>query len=173
MINTQNRTLKSNYLLIKTKTKTIFFFFLILGVDIVFCPPSICVPNLENFKILYFLRGVVETSRLTWRNSFKYQSTRSAISGQINQNALGQPWVGRKSKSVKIIEKQHFSCFYIKPELLSDFRQLWPSLTRGWLPKRTLETLIYIWLLEWVGTNAIAKIINFPFQRLFMGRNRR
>ena len=27
MINTQNRTLKSNYLLIKTKTKTNFFFF--------------------------------------------------------------------------------------------------------------------------------------------------
>ena len=118
MINTQNRTLKSNHLLIKTKTKTnFFFFFLILGVDIVFCLPSICVPNLENFKILYFLRGVVETSRLTGRNSFRHQSTRSAISGQINQNAIGQPWVGRKSKSVKIIQKQHFSCFYI-------FRQL-------------------------------------------------
>ena len=116
MINTQNRTLKCNHLLIKTKTKNNFFFFntrcryRILSA-------SICVPNLENFKILYFLCGVVETSRLMWRNSFRHQSTRSAISGQINQNAIGQPWVGRKSKSVKIIQKQHFSCFYI-------FRQL-------------------------------------------------
>ena len=45
---------------------------------------------------------------------------------------------------VKIIPKKHFSCFYIKPELLDDFRQRWPSLIQGWL-SRTPETLILIW----------------------------
>ena len=34
------------------------------------------------------------------------------------------------------------------------------------------KTLILIWLLEQVETNAILKIIKFSFQRLFMGRNR-
>ena len=34
------------------------------------------------------------------------------------------------------------------------------------------KTLILIWLLEQGETNAIAKIIKFSFQRLFMGRNR-
>ena len=37
----------------------------------------------------------------------------------------------------------HVSTFYIKPKLLGDFRQFWPSLTRGWL-LRALETLILI-----------------------------
>ena len=51
--------------------------------------------------------------------------------------------------------------------LLSDFCQLWPSLTRGWLLGAP-ETLIVIWLSKWVRTIAITKMIKFPFQRLFM-----
>ena len=100
-------------------------------VDIIFCLLSICVLDLENSKNINF--SPVETPRLTWHNLFAHRSTRSAVSSQIDQNAPGQPWVDRKSKSVRIILKQHFSCFYIKPELLGDFRHLWPSLTRGWL----------------------------------------
>jgi len=56
-------------------------------------------------KYYFFLRGATETSRLTWRNPFSHWCTRSAILGQIDQNALGQPWVDQKLKSVKIIQK--------------------------------------------------------------------
>jgi len=66
---------------------------------------------LKISKILTFLQGVVETSRLKWHNPFRHRSTQSAILGQIDQNAPGQPWVDLKSKLVKIITKQHFSCF--------------------------------------------------------------
>ena len=93
-------------------------------VDTVFFLPQLMYQIPKIPKILAFFEGAVETPILTWRNPFEHWRTRSAISGQINQNALGQPWVGRKSKLVKIIQKQYFSCFYIKPELLSDFRQL-------------------------------------------------
>ena len=54
----------------------------------------------------------MKTSRLTWCYLFGHRNTRSAFSGQIDKNALGQPWLDRKSKSIKIIPKQHFSCFY-------------------------------------------------------------
>ena len=73
-------------------------------------------------KILTSFHGAVETSRLTLHTLFGYRSTQSSISCQIDQNTLGQPWVDHKSKLVKIIPKQHFSCFYIKPKLLSDSR---------------------------------------------------
>ena len=88
-------------------------------VDIIFCLLSICVLDLENSKNINF--SPVETPRLTWHNLFAHRSTRSAVSSQIDQNAPGQPSVDRKSKLVKIITKQHFSCFYIKSELLRDF----------------------------------------------------
>ena len=100
-------------------------------VDIVFYLLSICVLDLENSKNINF--SLVETPRLTWHNLFAHRSTRSAVSSQIDQNAPGQPSVDWKSKLVKIITKQHFSCFYIKSELLRDFCQFWLSLTWGWL----------------------------------------
>ena len=42
-------------------------------------------------KILSFLHGATKTSRLTWCNLFRHQSTRNAFSGQIDQNALVNP----------------------------------------------------------------------------------
>ena len=72
-------------------------------------------------KILFSLHGAMKTSRLMWHNPFGHQSTQSAFFGQ---NAPGQPWVNQKSNEVKILSKQHFSWFYIKPELLRDFCQL-------------------------------------------------
>jgi len=44
----------------------------------------------------------METSRLTWHNPFEHRSTRNAILGQNDQNALSQPRVDQKSKLVKI-----------------------------------------------------------------------
>ena len=131
-------------------------------VDTVFYPPRfMCqIPKIQ--KILAFFQRVGETPILMWRNLFEHWRTRSANSSQIDQNALGQPWVDRKSKLVKIILKQHFSCFYIKPELLSDFRQLWLSLTRGWV-LRAPKILILFRPSEWVETNITAKIIEFLF----------
>ena len=57
----------------------------------------------------------METPKLTWNNLFGHQSTQSAILGQNDQNALGQLWVDQRSKLVKIIQKQYFSYFYVKP----------------------------------------------------------
>ena len=88
-------------------------------VDIVFSLLSICMLDLENSKNINF--SPIETPRLTWHNLFAYRSTWSVILGQIEQNFPGQPWVDQKSKLVKIITKQHFLCFYIKPELLRNF----------------------------------------------------
>ena len=59
-------------------------------------------------KILSFLHGVTEASRLMWRNPFEHQSTQSAILGQIGQNAPSQPWVDRKSKSTKSSQNNIF-----------------------------------------------------------------
>ena len=36
---------------------------------------------------------------------FGKQISQSAFFGQINQIALGQPWVGRESNKVKILQK--------------------------------------------------------------------
>ena len=79
----------------------------------------------------YYLFSMGPQKNLYWRGT-----THSGIStlkvpffSQIDQNVPGQPWVDWKSKSIEIIPKQHNSCFYIKPKLLGDFRQLWPSLT--------------------------------------------
>ena len=119
-------------------------------------------------KILSSLHGVTGTSRLMWRNPFGHWSTWSAI---FRPNWQECPWstLGWQSQNwVKVIQKQYLSCFYIKPELLSDFRQLWLSLTWGWLLKG-IEVLILIQPSKRFGTSAIAKIIKFPFQQLFMG----
>ena len=83
---------------------------------------NFCVGPQKFQKYYLFPHGATKASRLTWRNLFRHLSSRSAILGQIVQNAPGQPWVDRKS--IKIIPIQHFSCFYIKPELLGDFCQL-------------------------------------------------
>ena len=64
-----------------------------------------------------FHQGTVGTSILTWYNSFGHWSTQSAILGQNDQNAPGQPRVDRRSKLVKTAPKQHFLCFYIKPKV--------------------------------------------------------
>ena len=118
----------------------------------------------------YYLLCMGSREHLDWCGA-----TRSGIgapevpfSGQIDKNALGQPWVDKSQNWVKVIQKQYLSCFYIKPELLSDFRQLWLSLTWGWLLKG-IEILILIQPSKRFGTSAIAKIIKFPFQQLFMG----
>jgi len=50
-----------------------------------------CEQDSENSKNINFFYGATETSKLTWRNPFGQWSTQSAISGQINQNAPGQP----------------------------------------------------------------------------------
>ena len=119
-----------------------------------FCLRFAC--RIQKFQKYLLSQEIAETPRLMWRNPFRHWSTQRSISSQIDQNAPSQPYVDRKSKLVKIILKQHFSCFYIKPNRLGDFRQLWPSLTWGWLSGPS----------ERVETSTIAKIIEFLFQRL-------
>ena len=45
----------------------------------------------KNPKVLFSFHGVWRTSRMTWRNPFKHQSTQSASFSQNNQNAPSQP----------------------------------------------------------------------------------
>ena len=96
------------------------------------CPRFVC-QTLKNPKISFSLHGVTRTYIMVWRNP-KISFPQSAFFSQNDQNVLGQPWVDRRPNNVKIITKQHFSWFYIKPELLGYFYQLWPSLTWSWLP---------------------------------------
>ena len=51
------------------------------------------------------------TSRLTCRNLFEHQSTRSAISGQIDQNASSQPWLTKSQSWSKSSQNNIFHVF--------------------------------------------------------------
>ena len=75
---------------------------------------------------------------------------------------LVNPRFDRRSNEVKALKKTFFLWFYIKPELLGEFLQLWLSLTRSrsWVGPKTL---IFIQMSEQVETNAIANIIKFSF----------
>jgi len=75
--------------------------------------------TLKILKISTFHQETVGISRLSWFNPFRYRGTQRAILGQNDQNALGQ--VDQRLKSVKTTPKQHFPCFYIKPEAIEDF----------------------------------------------------
>ena len=55
-------------------------------------------------------------------------------------------------------------------ETFVNFDRVWLSLTCGWLSVGP-KTLILIRSSEWVETSAIAEIIKFPFQQIFMGQN--
>ena len=51
-----------------------------VATETVFCPPLICMLDPENSKkILSFLIGAAEASRLLWHNTFGHQSNQSAI----------------------------------------------------------------------------------------------
>ena len=91
-------------------------------IDIIFCPPSICMPDPKIPKILSFLHGVAETSRLTLHTPFRHWNTRSAFPSQIDQNAPSQPRVDQNSNEVKVHPKHHFHAFTTNPshsEILS------------------------------------------------------
>ena len=111
----------------------------VINVDTVFCLPRFVCWTTKISKILTILQRAMETARLTWCHPFEHWSTQSAFSSQIDQNAPSQPWVDRESNEVKILPKQHLSCFYIKPKSLRDFCQLWLTLTKFDL-KWTLES---------------------------------
>ena len=73
-----------------------------------------------------FHQETMGSSRLTWYNPLRHQSTRSNFLGQIDQNSPNQQMVDQKSKLVKTTF--FFSCFYITPKLVRDFLS---TLTRG------------------------------------------
>ena len=68
-------------------------------------------------------------------------------------------------------QKNNFHVFTSNPrlsEIFVNFDQVWPEVDSWEWP----ENLILIRPLEWVGTNVIVEMIEFPFQRLLMGQNR-
>ena len=121
-------------------------------------------------KILSFLHGVMETSRLTWRNLFGHWSTKSTFFCQNVQNAPGQLGLSKSQTRSKSSQNNIFYGFTSNPsysETFVNFNQVWLEVDSWWVS----ETLILIWPLEWVETNSITMIIKFSFQRLFMGQN--
>ena len=140
------------------------------AVDTIFCPPLIYVSNPKKPKNIISLHGVTRTYVMAWHNLFEHWSAQSAFFSQNDQNALGQPWIDRKSYKVKILKKNIFHGFISNSgssKIFINFDQVWPGVNSWWAPK----TLILIRSSKQVETNAIAKIIKFSFQWLFMGRN--
>ena len=121
----------------------------------------------ENLKILFSLYGVTRTYRMTWRNPFGHQSAQSAFFNQNDQMPLVSPRFDQRPK------RGLDSCKTIFFIVLRQTRASRRFLNK-FDPKSILggpKTLILIQLLEWVEAKAIVKIIQFSFQRLFMGRN--
>ena len=127
------------------------------------CPRFTC-QTLKNSKILFSSHGASRTSRMTWHNPFRHQSTRSAF---FSQNAPSQPWVWSK---VKRDQNPYKTKLFMVLHQTRASRRFLTSLTRSqsWMG---LKILILIQLLERVETNVIVKIIKFSFQWLFMGQN--
>ena len=73
----------------------------------------------------------------------------------------------KKSKSPQNITFHSFTSNPSSSDIFTNFDQIWPGVYSWW----ALETIILIWPLEQIETNAIAKIIKFSFQRLFIGWN--
>ena len=57
------------------------------SVDIVFCLPSICVPNPKNSKNVKFSPGDHGNIQINMVYPFRHRSTQSTILGQNDQNA--------------------------------------------------------------------------------------
>ena len=74
----------------------------------------------------------METFRLTWHDATCSGTRVPEVPFQVKftKMPLVNPRLTESQSWVKIIPKQQFSCFYIKPELLGDFCQLWPTLTK-------------------------------------------
>ena len=93
---------------------------------------------------------------------------------KMTKMPLVNPRLDRRSNKVKTLTKKKKKTFFI---VLHQTRASWRILTTliKFDPKSIRvgsKILILIWLSKQVGTNSIAKIIKFSFQRLFMGRNR-
>ena len=72
---------------------------------------------------------------MTWHNLFGHQSTWSAISSPIDQDALGQPWVDQKSKLGQKNFKTIFLMFLHQNQAtrwfwstLTMFDKVWPKI---------------------------------------------
>ena len=130
------------------------------------CPRFACRTQ-KIPKMLTFHQGIVGTSRLRWYNPFRHQSTQSAVLHQNDQNAR----LTKSQNWLKPPQKNNFHVFTSNPrlsEIFVNFDQVWPEVDSWEWP----ENLILIRPLEWVGTNVIVEMIEFPFQRLLMGQNR-
>ena len=135
----------------KEKEKTINFFLQLFYLPIKWCKQRILSAlNLharpQKFQ-KYYLFSTRPRKHLDWRGA-----TRSGIRTlevhfqvKLTKMPLVNPGLTESQSRSKLSQNNifHVSTFYIKSKLLGDFRQFWPSLTRGWL-LGALETLILI-----------------------------
>ena len=121
-------------------------------------------------KISIFLQGIVE--HLDWHGT-----TRSGIGAfkvpfyvKMTKMPLVNLWLIEGQNWSKPPQNNIFHVFTSNPRLLEifiNYDQVWPGVDNWKQPKN----LILIWPSDWVGTNVTMYIIEFYFQRLFMGRN--
>ena len=119
--------------------------------------------TLKISKILTFLQGAAEISRLTWVLECIFRS-----------NLQKHPWPTLGWPKVKVGQNHPKKTFFKFLHQTRDTRRFSSTLTK-FNPELTLEgpkTLILIWPSERVETSVIAKIIEFLFQWLFIGWNR-
>ena len=88
---------------------------------------------------------------------------------------LVSPRFDRRSNMIWTLTKKTFFTVSLQTRdfrrFLTNFDQVEQSLTRR-RSRVGPKTRIWIQLPKWIETNTVAKIIEFSFQRLFMGRNR-
>ena len=137
-------------------------------IDIVFCPSSICVPNPENTKNINFPPWGhgniwIDVTQPIWVSENLKCLFRSNWP-KCSWSTLGWP-------KVKDGQNQLKTTFFMLLHQTRATQRFSLTLIRGWL-LRAIKTIILIRLSEQVGPSFIEKIIEFPFQRLFMGQNR-
>ena len=130
-------------------------------------PLNLCARPRKLLKYYLFSMGLWK--HLDWRGATcsSIRALEVPFQVKLTKMPLVNPRLIESQSQSKSSQNKKFLCFYIKLELLGDFRQVWPKV---WL-MRALEILILIRLSEWVGTNTIVKSVKSSFQWLFMGWN--
>ena len=136
------------------------------------CPRFACwIPKIQK---CYFLSiGLWEHPE--WHSATRSNTRAPKVHFSTKMTKMPPINLGLTKGQIRLKSSQNniFHGFTSNPsfsEIFGKFDQVWLSLTRSW-PRMALKTLILIQQSKRVGTNVIAKIIKFSFQRLFMGWN--
>jgi len=139
-------------------------------VDTIFYLPTICVLDLENSKnIVFSPRGrrniSIDVVQPVWASEH--------LKCHFRSNWPKCPWSTLAWLKVKRSENPPETTFFMLLHQTRATQRFLSTLTKfdPTLAPKAPKALILIRPSKWVWTNAIVNIIEFPFQRLFMGWN--